>query len=59
VQTNGNQGASNDGTRIMKEWYEAGFGGDVHTIHAWTDRQFDSRYSWSVIKRIFQKKIRL
>lgn len=34
----GNQGASNDGTRIMKEWYEAGLIGDVHTIHAWTDR---------------------
>lgn len=34
----GNQGASNDGTRIMKEWYDAGLIGDVHTIHAWTDR---------------------
>jgi predicted dehydrogenase len=34
----GNQGASNDGTRIMKEWYEAGLIGDVHTVHAWTDR---------------------
>ena len=34
----GNQGASNDGTRIMKEWYEAGLIGDVHTVKAWTDR---------------------
>ncbi|MNP99821.1 putative oxidoreductase [compost metagenome] len=34
----GNQGASNDGTRIMKEWYDADLIGDVHTIHAWTDR---------------------
>ena len=34
----GNQGASNDGTRMMKEWYEAGLIGDVHTVHAWTDR---------------------
>ncbi|HEY4627749.1 MAG TPA: gfo/Idh/MocA family oxidoreductase, partial [Flavobacterium sp.] len=34
----GNQGASNDGTRILKEWYDAGLIGDVHTIHAWTDR---------------------
>lgn len=34
----GNQGASNDGTRIMKEWYEADLIGDVHTVYAWTDR---------------------
>ena len=34
----GNQGASNDGTRIMREWYEAGLIGDVHTVKAWTDR---------------------
>ncbi|WP_256001845.1 Gfo/Idh/MocA family protein [Pedobacter deserti] len=34
----GNQGASNDGPRIMKEWYDAGLIGDVHTIYAWTDR---------------------
>ncbi|WP_367769855.1 Gfo/Idh/MocA family oxidoreductase [Flavobacterium sp. WC2421] len=34
----GNQGASNDGTRIMKEWYDADLIGDVHTVYAWTDR---------------------
>ncbi|MBW3628004.1 MAG: Gfo/Idh/MocA family oxidoreductase, partial [Gemmatimonadetes bacterium] len=34
----GNQGASGDGTRVMKEWYDAGLIGDVHTIYAWTDR---------------------
>lgn len=34
----GNQGASNDGPRLMKEWYDAGLIGDVHTIYAWTDR---------------------
>jgi len=34
----GNQGASNDGPRILKEWYDAGLIGDVHTIYAWTDR---------------------
>ena len=34
----GNQGASADGTRIMKEWYDAGLVGDVHTIYSWTDR---------------------
>ncbi len=34
----GNQGASNDGTRIMAEWYAAGLIGDVHTVYCWTDR---------------------
>ena len=34
----GNQGASNDGPRQMKEWYEADLIGDVHTVYAWTDR---------------------
>lgn len=34
----GNQGASNNGPRQMKEWYEAGLIGDVHTVYAWTDR---------------------
>ena len=34
----GNQGASNDGTRIMKEWHEEDLIGNVHTIYAWTDR---------------------
>ncbi|MBU0696975.1 MAG: Gfo/Idh/MocA family oxidoreductase [Bacteroidetes bacterium] len=34
----GNQGASNDGVRQMKEWYNAGLLGDVHTIYCWTNR---------------------
>lgn len=34
----GNQGASGDGTRQLKEWYDAGIIGDVHTIYSWTDR---------------------
>lgn len=34
----GNQGASGDGTRLMKEWFDAGLIGDVHTIYSWTDR---------------------
>lgn len=34
----GNQGSSNDGTRILKEWYDADLIGDVHTVYAWTDR---------------------
>jgi predicted dehydrogenase len=34
----GNQGASNDGVRQMREWYEAGLIGDVHTVYCWTNR---------------------
>src|SRR5690606_34678444 len=34
----GNQGASNDGPREIKEWFEAGLIGDVHTVYCWTDR---------------------
>lgn len=34
----GNQGASNDGTRQLAEWYDAGIIGDVHTVYCWTDR---------------------
>jgi predicted dehydrogenase len=34
----GNQGASNDGTRQLAEWYNAGLIGDVHTVYCWTNR---------------------
>ncbi|SEM91529.1 Predicted dehydrogenase [bacterium A37T11] len=34
----GNQGASNDGPRQIREWFEAGLLGDVHTVYCWTDR---------------------
>ena len=34
----GNQGASNDGARLLREWYDAGLLGDVHTVYCWTDR---------------------
>jgi predicted dehydrogenase len=34
----GNQGASSDGVRQLRDWYDAGIIGDVHTIYAWTDR---------------------
>ncbi|MBL7876428.1 MAG: Gfo/Idh/MocA family oxidoreductase, partial [Cyclobacteriaceae bacterium] len=34
----GNQGASGDGVRQMREWYEAGKIGDVHTVYCWTNR---------------------
>ena len=34
----GNQGASGDGVRQLREWYEAGIIGDVHTVYVWTNR---------------------
>ncbi len=34
----GNQGGSGDGVRRMKEWYDAGLIGDVHTVESWTNR---------------------
>ncbi len=34
----GNQGASGDGTRKIREWVEAGLLGDIHTVYCWTDR---------------------
>jgi predicted dehydrogenase len=34
----GNQGASGDGVRQMREWYNAGLIGDVHTVYCWTNR---------------------
>lgn len=34
----GNQGASNDGVRQMREWFDAGIIGDVSEIYTWTNR---------------------
>jgi predicted dehydrogenase len=34
----GNQGSSGDGVRQMRDWYNAGLIGDVHTVYCWTDR---------------------
>ena len=34
----GNQGASGDGVRQLREWYNAGVIGDVHTVYVWTNR---------------------
>lgn len=34
----GNQGHANDGTRVLKEWYEGGILGEVTQVHSWTDR---------------------
>jgi predicted dehydrogenase len=34
----GNQGHAAEGTRLLKEWYQAGVLGDVLEIHSWTNR---------------------
>lgn len=34
----GNQGHANEGTRLLKEWIEAGVIGNVREVHCWTDR---------------------
>jgi predicted dehydrogenase len=34
----GNHGHANEGTRLIKEWIEAGVIGNVHTVHMWTNR---------------------
>ncbi len=34
----GNQGASGDGVRQLREWYNAGIIGEVHTVYVYTDR---------------------
>ena len=34
----GNQGASGDGVRQMREWYDAGLIGDVTEVFCWTNR---------------------
>ncbi len=34
----GNQGNSNEGTRIIREWVQAGVIGDIREVHSWTNR---------------------
>ena len=34
----GNQGASGDGVRQLREWYNAGIIGEVYDVYVWTDR---------------------
>jgi predicted dehydrogenase len=54
----GNQGASGDGTRVMKEWFDAGFIGDVHTIYAWTNRPvWPQGIAWPTTKAEVPKEL--
>ncbi len=38
----GNQGHSNEGTRLVKEWIEGGVLGEVREVHSWTSRPIGS-----------------
>ncbi|GGH02088.1 Gfo/Idh/MocA family protein [Mucilaginibacter phyllosphaerae] len=54
----GNQGASNDGTRQLAEWYNAGLIGDVHTVYAWTNRPvWPQGIQWPATKAEIPKEL--
>ncbi|MFZ4260562.1 Gfo/Idh/MocA family protein [Sphingobacterium sp. HJSM2_6] len=54
----GNQGASNDGPRLAREWYDAGLIGDVHTVYCWTDRPvWPQGIQWPTQKAAIPKEL--
>jgi hypothetical protein len=54
----GNQGASGDGVRQMREWYDAGLIGDVHTVYCWTNRPvWPQGVPWSTAKLEVPKEL--
>ncbi|GIL21711.1 MAG: dehydrogenase [Bacteroidota bacterium] len=54
----GNQGASGDGVRQMREWFDAGLIGDVHTVYCWTNRPvWPQGIPWSASKAEVPKEL--
>ena len=54
----GNQGASNDGTRLLTEWYDNGLIGDVHTVYCWTNRPvWPQGIQWPTTKSEIPKEL--
>ncbi|MBX2916248.1 MAG: Gfo/Idh/MocA family oxidoreductase [Cyclobacteriaceae bacterium] len=54
----GNQGASGDGVRQMREWFDAGLIGDVHTVYCWTNRPvWPQGIPWSANKAEVPKEL--
>lgn len=54
----GNQGASGDGVRQLREWYDAGIIGDVHTVYCFTDRPvWPQGIPWSTSKAEIPKEL--
>ena len=46
VSQMGNQGHSNEGTRLVREWIQAGVIGEVKEVHSWTNRPIGT---WTAI----------
>jgi predicted dehydrogenase len=58
VSQMGNQGASGDGVRQLREWYNAGLLGDVHTVYCWTNRPiWPQGIPWSEKKAEIPKEL--
>lgn len=54
----GNQGASGDGVRQLREWYNAGVIGDVHTVYCWTNRPvWPQGIPWASEKAVIPKEL--
>src|ERR1019366_3757171 len=54
----GNQGASGDGVRQLREWYDADIIGDVHTVYCWTDRpEWPQGIPWSATSSPIPKEL--
>ncbi len=55
----GDQGASCDGMRTMREWFEAGLIGDIEKVYCWTDRPvWPQGISWSKAKSPIPKELK-
>jgi predicted dehydrogenase len=51
----GDQGASCDGMRTMREWIEAGLIGDIDKVYCWTDRPvWPQGISWPTARPLFK-----
>ena len=54
----GDQGASCDGMRTMREWFEAGLIGDIEKVYCWTDRPvWPQGISWPTSKPPVPKEL--
>ncbi len=55
----GDQGASCDGMRTMREWFEAGLIGDIQKVFCWTDRPvWPQGISWPTEKPAVPKELK-
>lgn len=54
----GNQGSSGDGVRQLREWYDAGIIGDVHSVYCWTNRPvWPQGIPWPSAKAVVPKEL--